>query len=331
MNLSLRQVTAAPLVFLALACLGPPATHSETVNVAAKKLREEQKFENYTVRIFVDDPSYKGAQEPDSFEILRDGKRIYAQDGGRFTVGAFNAEMQWGLMPNITLKDSSPDKTNPLAMGNDITGDGVPDLVVSEYSGGSHCCFSVHIFEIGQTFRKIATIDGEQSQPTFVHLGRDPGFKVMVNDCTFAYWHTSFAESPLPKVILRYRDGSYQVATDLMRGPAPSSRELKELADKVNSAWPKSNGKRLDYDEDKAKARLFPSDLWRTMLDLIYAGHFDLAEKFLGMAWPSDAKGESQFLEDFMAELSASPVWAGCASNERRRNRLSRQKSLRWA
>ena len=38
---------------------------------------------------------------------------------------------------------------------------GQPDLVISEWLGGANCCLTLHIFEIGPTFRKIADIDAE--------------------------------------------------------------------------------------------------------------------------------------------------------------------------
>ena len=60
-------------------------------------------------------------------------------------------------------------------MGMDITGDGQPDLVISEWLGGANCCLMFHIFEIGPTFRKLGTIDAEfgDSGPHFLHPDKD--------------------------------------------------------------------------------------------------------------------------------------------------------------
>ena len=56
-------------------------------------------------------------------------------------------------------------------MGMDMTGDGQPDLVISEWSGYANCCLTLHIFEIGPTFKKLGTIDAEfgDSGPHFLH------------------------------------------------------------------------------------------------------------------------------------------------------------------
>ena len=51
---------AALVIFLALTCLGARAARSGIVRTAAKKLREDRKFRNYTVRIFVDESENDG-------------------------------------------------------------------------------------------------------------------------------------------------------------------------------------------------------------------------------------------------------------------------------
>ena len=111
-------------------------------------------------------------------------------------------------------------------MGMDITGDGQPDLVISEWLGGANCCLIFHIFEIGPTFKKLGTIDAEfgDSGPHFIHPDKDSkntGLAIQIHDWTFANWNTDFADSPAPKVILRFSDNAYRIAPDLMRAPAP--------------------------------------------------------------------------------------------------------------
>ena len=251
-----------------------------------RQLEDEQKFGEYVVRVYLDG-------DGNSFEILRNGRLVFEQKaGGHFDVG----------LPEDEVDD--PDELKRVAMGNDIIGDGEPDLVVSEYSGGAHCCFIVHIFEIGHEFRKIATIDGRDSVPRFEHLDKGPGLQIVMSDWTFAYWHTDFVHSTAPRIVLRYRDGSYQVATDLMGGPAPSLRELGKLAAKVNADWPKSGGKYSDYDED-----ISLPELLNAILPLAYTGHADLAWRLVDMAWPSQVRGKDEFLRDFGELLSESQYW----------------------
>jgi hypothetical protein len=122
--------------------------------------------------------------------------------------------------------DNDPDK-KLVEMGKDIAGNGQPDLVISEWTEGLHCCLKFDIFEIGSDFRKIGTIDegSADAGPHFV-IGHGPGLEVDAPDWTFAYWNTAFATSPAPGVILRYRNGRFRVATDEMRQAPPTPAAL---------------------------------------------------------------------------------------------------------
>lgn len=235
-------------------------------------LRDERVFRNYAIRI------YENWEERQSaLEILRQGRRIYVQEGVVFDVGRYGGGEKAHLPP----------------VGQDITGDGKPDMAVAEWTAGAHCCITVYVFEIGEEFRQVATIHGEDSAPDFTDLDGDAIPEVVLHDWTFAYWRTGFASSPAPQVILRFRDGAYRVAGDLMHKPAPAPPELETRARKVRNDW----------------AEEYHRGFWGFALDLIYSGHAGLAWQFLEMAWPPDRPGKEQFLSDFRARLSKSPYW----------------------
>ena len=146
-----------------------------------------------------------------------------------------------------TMYKDDPDAAM-VKMGMDITGDGQPDLVISEWLGGANCCLLFHIFEIGPTFKKIGTIDAEfgDSGPHFLHPDKDSkitGLAIQIHDWTFANWHTDFADSPAPKVILRFSDNAYRVAPDLMRAaPAltPTTLTVRAAAVKIMRPAPRA-------------------------------------------------------------------------------------------
>jgi hypothetical protein len=257
-------------------------------------LQNSVSFGEYAVKTYFDPSS---DQKDAYFEIFKNNKVIYrkqaTETGERFVVG--------------TLYDDDPD-AKLVAMGNDITGDGKPDLLVSEWTGGANCCLTLHVFEIGSQFRKIASLDaafGDQG-PHFVHLAQGPGLQVQLHDWTFANWHTDFADSPAPKVILRYQNESYQVAPDLMRTATVDMKDLAAKADSVKTdakhlhggSWPDVN---------------LPPKLWGTMLDLIYSGHRDLASQFLDMVWPKQIGGKADFRREFDEQLKRSPYWKSLA------------------
>jgi hypothetical protein len=253
-------------------------------------LQDSAGYGSYIAKTYFDAAS---ASNDAYFEILKGTRTIYrhqaAENSERFVIG--------------TLYKDDPD-SKLVAMGRDITGDGVPGLVVSEWSGGANCCLTLHIFEIGTHFRKIADIDAEfgDQGPHFMHLGQLPGLQVQIYDWTFANWHSAFADSPAPKVILQYTDGTYRVSPRLMRTPQVNLKELDARLQKIKSDAQTSHDSSWPYADVSSR-------LWGTMLDLIYSGHRRRAWQFLDEVWPQNIGGKEVFRKDFSDQLKKSPYW----------------------
>ena len=249
----------------------------------------------YVARIYFDAKAKDGSDA--YFEILKNDKPVYVQKanrkGEKFFIG--------------TMYKDDPDATL-VKMGMDITGDGQPDLVISEWLGGANCCLTLHIFEIGPTFKKLGTIDAGygDSGPHFMSprqgLEKPPALAVQIHDWTFANWNTDFADSPAPKVILRFSDNAYRIAPDLMRTAPPSPTDLATRASTVKNYPPAPRAA-------NGLAHKSRPDLWATMLDLIYSGHADEAWKFLDDAWPPKVTGKDKFATDFRTQLAKSKYW----------------------
>jgi hypothetical protein len=275
-----RWLVLAPtlLAFGTLPAAGKQFAHKRTVRPPGE-LAEQRKFKDYTYRFYINRKQYEGA-----FEILRRGKQVYAHRGGMFMIDL--------------------DDKNRELIGRDITGDGQPDLVVSEFGNGAHGPYYTYVFQIGKTFRHIATIAGEDDRVRMKDVDKDGKLEAVLKDWTFAYWNASFAASPAPTIILRYRNGNYRVATDLMKKPAPSASELDKISARTKAVLEKLG----EYPSDDFSSSQ-PSELWGTMLDLIYIGHADLAYKFFDATWPPTLSGKEQFLNDFREQLAKSPYW----------------------
>jgi len=273
------------LTMATLFCMMAPVT----VSAKPPPLQKSASYGDYTAEVYFDPSSNK---RDAYFTILKNKKPVYRQqateNGERFVIG--------------TLLDDDPDAAL-VTMGRDITGDGQPDLLISEWTGGANCCLILHIFEIGSSFRKIADIDAEfgDQGPHFVELSKGPGLQVQIYDWTFANWHSDFADSPAPKVILRYQDRKYRVAPDLMRTPSVDSKDLAEKTESVRVAGKELHGSWPDAE--------VPPQLWGTMLDLMYSGHSDAARQFLDDAWPKQVGGKDAFRRDFDKQLRTSPYW----------------------
>jgi hypothetical protein len=181
-------------------------------------LSDERSSRDYTVRVYESDETMEG-----SFEILRRGRRVYSASGGSFGIDKPHFDGTTSVLSR---------------MGRNITGDGQPDLVVAEWTGGAHCCSVFRVFEIGQRFRLLDTINAaDTEEPAFRDLRGDGALELVMNDHTFAYWNACFAASPAPEVLLRYRDSRYGLDLDFMRKPVPTTTELTAQADELRSEF----------------------------------------------------------------------------------------------
>jgi hypothetical protein len=291
---TLDRIVRATGSVLTLALLAgfPAQAHGEPpVEVTP---HQEETVAPYIARVYFDAKAKDGSDS--YFEILKNGKPVYVQKarkkGEKFFIG--------------TMYKDDPDAAL-IKMGMDITGAGQPDLVISEWLGGANCCLLFHIFEIGPTFKKLGAIDAEfgDSGPHFVHPDKDSkstGLAIEIHDWAFANWNTDFADSPAPKVILRFSDNAYRVAPDLMRAPVLSASDLAARAAEVKNYATSAKGGTWPH------AGISPQ-LWATMLDLIYSGHADDAWKFLDDAWPPKVQGRDAFARDFRTQLAKSKYW----------------------
>jgi len=207
----------------------PPADHATTNAPAAAENDPfaphgtfwQHHYGNYVV-ITVRDPS-----EPfDSIlQIFKAGTLVYTTNSHTF----FDPEEK-----DPEADYSSPQPPRPYA---NITGNGIPNLVVTEYSGGAHCCSIYHIFELGDEFREVATIDAADGGAIFTNLTANGTAAIQMSDWSYAYEFTSFAGSFAPDIILRYTDDKYQIAPELMFTEPPTDEEYAKLVQEVRDAY----------------------------------------------------------------------------------------------
>jgi hypothetical protein len=233
------------------------------------------------------DPKVIGGQR---LVLKRTGCPTFTIDGWRLQLGGATS--------------SSPDQPR-VGLGEDLTGDGLADLIVADHSGGAHCCMTYRILSLAEDrIRQLQMFDTQNAGGRFHDLDDDGLPELETSDPVFTYWNTSYAGSPKPRVVLKWRDGRYQLAPDLMRGPAPDTATFTALARSIRES-----------DDWSADGRVPPVDLWANMLDFIYTGHSDLGWKLLEDAWrsdrESDQKSRTQFMVDLIAQLAYSQYWEG--------------------
>lgn len=178
--------------------------------------------------------------------------------------------------------------------GNSAPG---PDMIVTTFSGGAHCCTVIHSLQFEPAFRR-QTIDIRDSG-LIVEPGPHDAPRLRFADYAFAYWKAPFSESPAPEVVLYYDPARGRYAADgaSMRKKAVERIKLAELTAKVHEAF------------DKAPSDKLPPLLWRHMLDLIYTGQAKSAWDLLDQGWKRDAGGKQLFWDEFRAQLNKSEIW----------------------
>ncbi|RXS93774.1 hypothetical protein [Silvibacterium dinghuense] len=201
-------------------------------------------------------------------------------------------------------KASDDGSIQAIPNGTDITGLGRPDMLVSLWTGGAHCCRVDYVFELRPQFRLIAELDARDSDTAHFEA-IDGHYDYFASDWSFAYWHSSFAGSPVAPVVLTYSEApgqkaGFHLALDRMKQPAPSAAEWADALAQVRQELKRDNS---------GMANELPGVLWNEVLNLIYSGHPRLAWKFLEAAGPKAQQGNNPSLEDFCSTLKTSPYW----------------------
>jgi len=251
------------------------ATETIKNTLSEKSLESKCTFKDYEIKIY-----------RELFSLLVISKKrvvVHSSEGFKFDV-----------IDGNSLKAEN----SMIAVGSDITGDGDPNLIIREWTGGVHCCFIYHIFILEPTFRYIQGIELKHGGGDgFINLDDDPALELVIVDWTFAYWNSSFNTSPAPKVILKYNGSIYEISHELMRKPFKNGNYLVDKSKLIRAYkfWGEHN--------------IPPYQLWTFMLDLIYSGNMKKAIELLNLSWPKKIGGKDKFLTDFMNELATSPYW----------------------
>ncbi len=165
----------------------------------------------------------------------------------------------------------------------DLNGDGVKDVVIQEWSGGAHCCYTYDIYSLlPGGLKTIWHCDGGDGHLAIETPKKGPAVLV-IEDASLAYWVTSFADAPIPKVYLRWTDGAFRVDAKRMRKPV-DPQKFKECAADPNSI---------------ASAKYF--------VQLVYEGHADKALEVLSKLSPAERK---EFLKGFNENFRKSPHYS---------------------
>ncbi|MCM8813837.1 MAG: hypothetical protein NC924_07890 [Candidatus Omnitrophica bacterium] len=288
-------------------------SNEEKIQVNWQKPTLDFAAHGYVIQVFRDNFNYF----PSVVRITdKNKKKCFEGYGALFTVGNFEPT----LNVDYTINDDEPyvrdnkldenhgwvyDTKEKTLDTRDITGDGQPNLIIINNHGGCHGCQDFFLFSLGKEFKLIFRQDMDGHYGEFKDIDGDGVFEFVGYDSTFQGWYTCPVDSPMMEIVLRYRDGKYKLARDLMAEPLPAyavEAEVRREAEDELSAYSPIGWCKND-------AIVVPP-VWRYMLQLIYTGHPNDAWLFLDRYWRWGWLEKQSFLEEFKSQLSQSPYAA---------------------
>jgi hypothetical protein len=215
------------------------------------------------------------------FHVDYKGKRIFqSKRANGYTFETEYRDVQW-VIP-----------------GQDITGDGKPNLVIGRHENGNICWKTVIIYELGPTLKKLQHFELCNSNLFYKDADND-GFPELEVLQPFVYsFDGAYIELYIEK-LLKWNGSRFRFSFDLMKKPAPTTKELEETANDLriteDMEWSDEHCHYDDPNENcKARAHLFSK-----MLELMISGNAHWAYKLFDMCWPDEFDDKETILQQF--------------------------------
>lgn len=191
--------------------------------------------------------------------------------------------------------------------GDDLDGDGIADLVVTSFNGGSAGGATTHWLAIGDAggFIPLMTMPGELRDLD----GDGSPLELLAKDDCLDYRWTSGAGSPRLAVMLVAAGPSrdlWRVSPRLMRKPAPPEEMLAEETRAIRGLR-EAELAAATVDDRRIAREGWLAPLVKRMGELVHSGHRARAFRFLDEAWPDDEVSREAFRREFTEALSESP------------------------
>jgi hypothetical protein len=170
--------------------------------------------------------------------------------------------------------------------GQDVNGDGVPDVIISGYSGGAHCCWTYYVIALGEQPGLITKFENERDA-VFLKDQETGGFYISTLDGAFDYFDgLCHACKPFPQVFLRI-EGSrivdigprFEAAYDESAKKNRAALSPEELAALVAMKTNPSESGSSDVYETAAK-------VLSIVFAYLYSGREPQARHEIQMMWP---------------------------------------------
>ena len=214
--------------------------------------------------------------------------RLVGTDGGV----AFETRDAWLSVVEQQVEPGWRGDLVAMAAGDDLNGDGGPNLLLEGFSGGAHCCFTYTMLALDEAgVMVLMELFTSHAGASVVDLAGDGRRQLVTADMRYAYEFCSFAESPAPTVVFALEPEAVVVAN--LDFAEVYQREVVWALERVllmeEDAWPESHA----------------CALAQLVLSLLYGGREAAAEAALVQL---DRSGDpASFREALWAIAEASP------------------------
>ncbi len=88
--------------------------------------------------------------------------------------------------------------------GKDITGEGLPELVIKTHTGGEACCFSTRVYQLGPELKKLLQTAFNSCAGSLRDVDEDGRYEYVTCDESFIDRYCPPADSPTVRAVLKY-------------------------------------------------------------------------------------------------------------------------------
>jgi hypothetical protein len=194
----------------------------------------------------------------------------------------------------------------------DLTGNGIANLVVKSKDGGAHSGGATYILELGPKFKIVHKFD---SDVNFKKVTGNKGINAVVNDRSFEEFYGPGVFCSVFKEISYYCEDD-KCAPDFksMAKPKLSNKEFNGLVKQVKK----------DIETAKHGCKIPVAE---AAVALVYSGNADQAWKLIDLTWNDKKVSKEKYLKDFKCRLQAGRYFN--IVNELNSNKLSIDKSCK--
>jgi hypothetical protein len=224
------------------------------------------KIGTYTLRILPTIPDKKDKDDKDQDGDPRCRAVLTSASGKRITIA-----YEWAL------------NLDPIS-GADLNGDGKPELVLSGYSGGLHCCYVYEVVSLGRTPQVLHTF----ANPVPITFEKQPDGTALIRavDGVFDYFIVPHTDAVIPQLVLK-PEGNNLVDVSAQY-PELYDKEIEQARNQLTpdelERFRKSNF------HDKLFTDQIPTvrKVLTIVLNYVYSGREDKAWQALDDMWPEN-------------------------------------------